>query len=1164
MRESRRWCPDAFERPFQCPPGPHQIQEIILRRMISPQGHTLLFGWYEYLISITSVASTLICLQQHASVQHLNLTTRRCFIGPIPEGWLKSHRKSWYKEALSISNYSSKAATFSARPGVSHTKQITGLDGPSASAAFVHSFPQPEDIDEEEGENDATEESDDEGNTSEEESEDGTNEEQVKEIEAVAAVGDPDQDAPKPSSSKTKTPSFVTAKSNPRKTLGSRLKPRTVKSPPPDSFVTAKESVPPMKTNSSGALDEGNEVLTPSKSLAPKPQGSPNSPSSETQPTSSNGRLDEPNGTSSTANLLPAGAEDPGKKTSPDINITDPDLEQPETQEPQKMPTTGLVKFNLEPQAEENQEVSRARKINQVGPQRIWKRLRRGTARPGEIVKMEKMLVRVDFTQHELPEDYDENESLKVEARAIDKWQEFVVVCRESTNDESQFSLQMYKTRVIPAREEPHVRKRSTHEIPLNPRTTHVNLYSSLDKTLVIWMPWKHSQTLIYILRTRSAASAVEWYTFLRNSLGWQRSSDLMVNVPDLNVTLQVENPFIDLETSLTNAQKARADEETIQKTMEAEKAIANSIIQRSLKMLENNPEWADVLAAWLAKEKVGLAWKRYDRLEWVHGANEQRMYGTMAMQRTHELELRPKEHYPTSVNDDKQETLVEPAPVEGFLIRLTSQKGHVKRLGKMYFKRLYFAVHDQYLVYTRPAKALPPPPPKLSLNNDGEVPGAKEIVDQSPLIFAVNPYPDNNQDGEVDWIQYGSRVVKERRNREAYKEAERKINTMLKAEGYINLSHVVRVQNAQRGNSPADDRVDQGPDVDFHTEVPDTTRDDGKTTQFDDDRTFELVMKNKLVIRLQAFNPATKKEWITRLRLLVHYWHLRLAADMALFKSIRAANLSRLSIDEEQEALLGQFAKKWEVTRSVASPALFNMCPISCCRAITLSGPLYHKPRRHATFTRCSVILCHGTLLLFQHTLRTRTGLPLRHIQHPRQLRLDLSTCYIYSGLVTEDDLLAQNNNTAFDSSHPGHHALPRVYLEDGWTSTDEDTMTTFVIWQPRNKSWFRAPSEDDAGAAPDSDGGSHAPGSKGTGFGLPTSLERKGRASSKLRYVTRLGVPGRSIVFKTRSRAERDHWVMAIGMEIERVQQGDAEEGGGGEGAGGVEEEIRVVEGR
>ena len=29
--------------------------------------------------------------------------------------------------------------------------------------------------------------------------------------------------------------------------------------------------------------------------------------------------------------------------------------------------------------------------------------------------------------------------------------------------------------------------------------------------------------------------------------------------------------------------------------------------------------------------------------------------------------------------------------------------------------------------------------------------------------------------------------------------------------------------------------------------------------------------------------------------------------------------------------------------------------------------------------------------------------------------------------------------------------------------------------------------------------------------------------------------------IVFRTRSRAERDHWVMSIGMEIERLSQSE-----------------------
>lgn len=101
---------------------------------------------------------------------------------------------------------------------------------------------------------------------------------------------------------------------------------------------------------------------------------------------------------------------------------------------------------------------------------------------------------------------------------------------------------------------------------------------------------------------------------------------------------------------------------------------------------------------------------------------------------------------------------------------------------------------------------------------------------------------------------------------------------------------------------------------------------------------------------------------------------------------------------------------------------------------------------------------------------------------------------------------------NRTFDSNHPGHSALPRVYREDNWTSIDEDTTTCFVVWHGRRKSFFRANA--DAG---------------------------DGTIKSSLKYVSSLGVPGRAMVFKTRSRAERDHWVMSISMEIERLQQAE-----------------------
>lgn len=838
--------------------------------------------------------------------------------------------------------------TFSVKPGISHQRQITGLDGPSASATFSRSFPQPEDLDEEPEEEDANSSEDGHQETDHEEGGDGMSRLEAQSTVVEAGHSSPEVHSPNKephppvkrqqtfkdrltpgrSNHQPSTSSFVTAPTRPRKAFKATM---PSLSPGAASFFTAKENQTPQKSTGEVTKIETKEPDKSFDSTQPQPGSSPETPGSVTFPSMVN-QATNPNSTDA---LIPHGPFDTPGGTSPIIRTKESSQIGGVGREPgQQSNAGGLVRFNLVDQAE-RKDTRTTFDSRKSGAKGAWKRLRKEKSRPGEIVKMEKMLVRVDSTMQELPPDYDENDSLKTSARTVEKWREFVVVCRESTTDDAEFFIQLYKTRVIPLKEEAHVQKHSTHEIPLARKTTQVNLYSSLDKTVVIWVPWK-AGTMMYILRTHSAASAVEWYTFIRGSLGEQRVTSLQVNVPDLSVTLQLDNPFGELEASISAAQANSLDEAAMKKTMEAEKAAASTIIQRSLKMLENNPEWSDVLEAWLRKEKVGLAWKRYDRLEWVHGANEQKMYGTLAMQRTHELELRPKDHYLTSIKPKGEEAMDEPAPVEGFLVRLTSQKGNVRRMGKMYFKRLYFTTHNHFLCYCRPARALPPPPTKLSLSGNSKVPSASEIVQNTPLIYAVNPYP--NKDSEIEWLRQGTAASKARHDEDAYKEADRNTRTVLQAEGYINMSHVIRVQNAQRGNSVADDNVGQGEDVDFHEEVEDTGQDDGKTDHFDDNRTFELVMKNNLVIRLQAYNETTKKEWIHRLRKLVRYWKVRLAADVDLYKTVRAMNLKQLDVDEESEAYIGQFGSKWEVTRSVASPKLFNMCGVSCCRAITVS----------------------------------------------------------------------------------------------------------------------------------------------------------------------------------------------------------------------------------
>lgn len=897
---------------------------------------------------------------------------------------------------------------------------------------------------------------------------------------------------------------------------GSRLLPG--KSPAQASFVTASER---FRTNETVSATNEDDLNGPSLSRDVSDLGRESTGDNRTSTSNVEGSLpDSPTvkrnaspyhgQASSTIALLPRKNQD----AKSNLSVASPrslSMHSPapvgdgDFEPPKRVRTTTAVRFNIAEGVASGQERLR-KKISGVQKRAASARFHRNTLQEGAIVKMEKMLVRVDITMQPVSEEYDENDNMKIETRMLEKWREFMVVIRQSRKDEADFRLQMYTSRVIPEIENDKVKKKPHHEVVLKPKTTRINLYSSLDKTVVIWHPYKKG-TRILIMRPRSTAHSVEWYTFLKDSLGWARPSALQINVPDLSVSLLLEKPFEELEKSRESFDDV--DEEvSVIRTMAEEQAVAGKMITKCLDMLQSDSEWADVLDTWSKTEKMGLAWKRYDRLEWIHGTNQQKMYGSMAMQKSHDLELRPKKHYPTNSRGKKGKLHEEPAPVEGFLIRLTTQRGVQQRLGRIYFKRLYFSTQNQFLNFNKPSRITPPHPPRLPTITGSNIPSASEIINGTPTMFDIDPFP--IQEGGISWLKLGTPASVQDYDRKAAEEWQRNLENLSECDGYINLCQVVKVRKMLWGATSVDDDMESGSNVDFHQDVADTARDDGTTRTLDNERTFELLLDNGLVVRLQAYDEATMKEWIKRLRALVKYWKLRIAADTNLFKTIRRSNLENLNIDEEMEAIIGQFARKWEVSRSEASPQLYNMCGNSSCRSIVMSGLLYHKARRHASFHRCGVILANGALHIFQASIRKRTGEQVPHIHQEKQASLHLQDCYIYSGLITDDDLLYSNRT--FDSNNPGRHALPRVYLEDGWTSSDDDTMTCFVIWRGLRKSFFRAREEREGGGT-----------------------------RQKLRQVSRLGVAGRSIVFQCRSRAERDHWVMSIGMEIDRLQQGE-----------------------
>jgi hypothetical protein len=370
----------------------------------------------------------------------------------------------------------------------------------------------------------------------------------------------------------------------------------------------------------------------------------------------------------------------------------------------------------------------------------------------------------------------------------------------------------------------------------------------------------------------------------------------LLINVPDLDISVIFKDPFG--RTPVDN-----------EKSRGKETLVAESIVAHCIDVLKSRSEWSEVLDRWSKTSKMGLAWKRFDRLEWIHGSNEEHMYGTIGMQTSHDLELRPKHHYPSMIKTDGEEE-EEPAPIEGFLVRLTSQQGVQQRLGKEFSKRQYYFSQDRFLCFCKPAKAFPPHPPDTDYA-DTTIPTYQEIFERNPLQYDILPYP--VQEGDITWLASGNAEFLRRRDEEAIAQFGRNIANLQNAEGLIDLCQVndVRISRDSNGLGADSDTAESR---------------------------FELVLSNNLVVRFKTYNDETRNEWVKRLSALVRYWKNRVKADAEELKTIRQHNLEILNIDERMESLFGQFASKWEVRRAEASPHLYNMCHLSGCRSIKVS----------------------------------------------------------------------------------------------------------------------------------------------------------------------------------------------------------------------------------
>ncbi|KAK9238353.1 Pleckstrin homology domain-containing protein [Lipomyces kononenkoae] len=763
----------------------------------------------------------------------------------------------------------------------------------------------------------------------------------------------------------------------------------------------------------------------------------------------------------------------------------------------------------------------------------------------GQVVMIDRVLVGIKSANvRTLPSDF--NESDHVHLNVVERAREYLVVARYLGEEHTPFVLQLYKTLIAPAISTGRTSTSVAYTIPLDRKVVNINLFSSLDKSLALWKSRDDNgkvdgRTTLYVLRFRAPSTSMAWYGFVRSVLGGRAVKDMIVQVPDLEASLRITIPWEDIRRHNLRvlADTRRREEGEVEEPEDvngshAEQTpishIADYAISTALDILERVPAYRETVTYWRQHERLGLAWRRYDRIEWLHDVNEQHMFAAWALRKTHELELRPKVHYPTFAPSPAAPTqsLVEPPPIEGFLIRLTQHSGNSTHLGRLFYKQFYFMCHDNLLVFCKPHHATPPAFEKPFSLTDSS--GSRTFIHE------FTPYP--IKDGQIEWLD-GTRVRDSHKLKEldeiALSEMYRRLYQMLTSSGFIDLCDVNEVRPVQR-DPDVDSQIGAGQGVNFNQSARNDNNnyEDGTVTEFDDDRVFELVLKSGLVVRLQAFNKTTRDEWIRRLDELCIYWHARREADTRALSSLKADNLAQLHIDEEMESQIGESASKWEALRGIADPEIYNVCPLGFCRSITvctlahvklktvntklclkMEGQLFFKIRKQATFKMNYIVICHGHLIIYEEQSRSASGVEVPKIYHKKRDIIPLKECYVYSGILTEADLVSQNNSFNI-SAAPGMYSLPRIY-SDGTTASDDEFSRCFVLWRASSTSTL-------------------APKDAAYSF---KSQHKKVSGNNRFYAVEKLGTAGKGLMFMARSRMEKELWVSVLTDEIGRIQE-------------------------
>ncbi|KAH9047706.1 Pleckstrin homology domain-containing protein, partial [Lactarius hengduanensis] len=331
--------------------------------------------------------------------------------------------------------------------------------------------------------------------------------------------------------------------------------------------------------------------------------------------------------------------------------------------------------------------------------------------------------------------------------------------------------------------------------------------------------------------------------------------------------------------------------------------------------------------------------------------------------------------------------------------------------------------------------------------------------------------------------------------------DSDRNARDALAARGVMDLRTVIAVRRAFRPVLHPNEHVHAStqPEIEenghFEEQVvreENDTRDVGGDTGLTGDvttirtrRCFELLMKSGHVIRFETWSAKVAIEWIERLRALIRYWTLRHFVDTRQEMDVVHYATGRPRITPQRlrhEECDNDHPPEPQANPAIVLPylsSIYHRCVYEGCRPIVKAGRVFVRQGLHGRYKLVQMFLVASQLVQFQikpkSTNFRRRGKPV-----------SLLDAYVVSGVFAAQALPKGQYN-------PNNPATPRRYA-DGLESDDSEENTLFTVYY----------------------------------------VPRKMAQAEK---VPSLNVAKKVMVFRCRSRVERDVWCWAMNTQIEKL---------------------------